>query len=100
MPPKSEYLEPEDQPARTIPYTPSDVTAKINNNAMGKSEMTPWDDFGKNPKRLNSDVKGITAKTIIAGTNEIIGASANVIRSTLSGTTSSLNISLTPSARG
>ena len=28
-PPKSGYVDPDDHPARTIPYTPTDVTARI-----------------------------------------------------------------------
>src|SRR5688500_2970552 len=73
-PPSSEYLLFDDQPARTIPYTPSDVSARMKRKPIGRSATT----IGISPQRVGrGDANGITAQAVSAGMNAIAGARMN-----------------------
>src|ERR1700675_4573473 len=70
-PPSSAYLLFDDQPARTIPYTPSDEIARMKRNPTGRSATTR----SILPQRVGMGApKGITHQVSNAGMNEIIGA--------------------------
>src|SRR3954468_6270633 len=70
-PPSSAYLLFDDQPASTIPYTPSEAMASVNRKPTGTSASTmstlPHRDAHEAPK-------GITAQVSSAGMKAIIGA--------------------------
>src|SRR5687767_8571373 len=73
-PPSSEYLLFDDQPASTMPYTPSDVSARMNRKPIGRSATT----IGMRPQRVGSgDANGITAQAVSAGKNAMAGARMN-----------------------
>src|SRR5450759_2813152 len=70
-PPSSAYLLFEDQPARTIPYTPSDVIARMNRKPMGRSATH----MSIPPQRLGiGAAKGSTHHAVSAGRYESSGA--------------------------
>src|SRR5450756_1313792 len=96
-PPSSAYLLFEDQPARTIPYTPSDVIARMNRNPIGRSATT----MSILPHRVGHGApKGMTHHAVSAGMNESIGARTKSGLFTPSGIVSSFMKFLRPSANG
>src|SRR5678816_4515073 len=85
-PPNSAYLLLDDQPASTMPYTPSEVIASTNRKPMGRSaktmSMRPHFDAHEAPK-------GITAQASIAGVKDSIGARKKSALFTYGGSVSS-----------
>ena len=71
-PPSNEYLLFDDQPASTMPYTPSDASARMKRNPMGSgasaSSIRPHGESHGAPN-------GITAHVSSAGMKAIAGAS-------------------------
>src|SRR5260370_15641881 len=68
IPPRKEYLELEDQPAKTIPYTPSDETANTQSTPTSTLATTiGW------PNQVLP--KGTTASAMIEGAIAHAGAS-------------------------
>src|ERR1051325_1487164 len=73
-PPSRAYLLFEDQPARTIPYTPSDVIARMKRKPTGRSATTR----STLPQRVAIGApNGMTHHAVSAGRNASIGASTN-----------------------
>src|SRR6266700_912317 len=96
-PPSSEYLLLDDHPASTIPYTPSELIARIYRKPTGRSATT----IGTTPHGVGSGAaNGITANVSSAGTNEINGASVNNALSAWAGSVSSFRKFFRPSAAG
>src|SRR5450759_1010891 len=96
-PPSSAYLLFEDHPARTIPYTPSDVIARMNRKPMGRSATT----MSILPQRVGIGApKGMTHHAVNAGMNESIGARTKSGLFTPAGIVSSFMKFLSPSAAG
>jgi len=86
--PRKAYLELEDQPARIIPYTPKELTARIYNRPIGTSAKTiPYE-------------IGITDHPIKETTNVRIGASINKNLLALLGMIVSFSKSFNPSLNG
>src|SRR5262249_32355323 len=96
-PPISEYLLFEAQPARTNPYTPSDVNAKTYNSPT--FIRVTWSSIDL-PNRCTWLPYGITTSDISAATIATAGAARYTARFAWSGTMSSLKIILSPSAKG
>jgi hypothetical protein len=87
----------EAQPPRTIPYTPSELSAMMYRMPMGMSATT----MSTTPQGVFSGAaKGITAKVTRAGATEIIGPSTKKSFEDLAGRVSSLRMFLSPSAMG
>src|SRR5438552_7595846 len=73
-PPSSEYLLFEDQPASTMPYTPSDASARMNRKPIGSGASA----MSIVPHLVSSGAAiGMTAQVSIAGMNESTGARMN-----------------------
>src|SRR3712207_5286820 len=70
--PSSGYVDPEDQPPRTIPYTPTDAHARTYSVATGRSVSCSG---VVTPNTVTDGPNGITAKVSSAQNTEIIGAS-------------------------
>src|SRR6478672_3192592 len=69
-PPRSAYLLFDDHPARTIPYTDSEVIASMKRNPTGRSATTR----SILPQRVGTGApKGITHHAVSAGMKERIG---------------------------
>src|SRR5664280_180785 len=100
-PPSSEYLLLEDQPASTMPYTPSEPMARRNSTPTPRSGATSMPPSGT-PNTVTSlpAPNGITMNVSRATDTEIIGASRYSPRLTLAGVRSSLKRSLTASTIG
>src|SRR5215211_5155494 len=94
-PPSSEYLLFDDQPASTIPYTPSDAMARMNRKPIGSGasamSIVPHLDSHGAPY-------GITDHVRSAGMNAITGASTNNGVYASPGYVSSFMMFFTPSA--
>ena len=88
MPPKKAYLELDDQPPTTKPYTPIAAMAKTNSTPVLTLDMT------------HSSLTGITAHTAKDGMSTITGAKKYIHLFALSGTITSLSSSLNTSANG
>src|SRR3989344_6217742 len=88
MLPRKAYFEFEAQPATITPYTPMEVSARMNSRPASMLES----------HRLS--VNGITAHAAIAGANVRIGANTNRNRLALVGTMISLSSSFNASAKG
>src|SRR5213078_2972149 len=73
-PPSSAYLLFDDQPASTMPYTPSDEIARMKRKPIGSgaSAMSMWPHL-----ESHGAPYGITAQTRSAGMNAITGARMN-----------------------
>src|SRR6266550_6826801 len=70
-PPNRAYLLFEAQPARTIPYTPSEEIASMKRNPTGRSART----MSMRPHGVGIGApNGITHQVVSAGMNERIGA--------------------------
>src|SRR5256885_14660410 len=70
-PPRSAYLLFDDQPASTIPYTPSEEIARMNRNPTGSGAST----ISTRPQREpHGAANGITAQVMSAGMNDSTGA--------------------------
>src|SRR5882672_8239053 len=96
-PPSKAYLLFEDHPARTIPYTPSDVIARMKRNPTGRSATTR----SILPQRVGHGApNGITHQAVSAGMNESIGARTKSGLFTPSGIVSSFMKFFRPSAAG
>ena len=96
-PPRRAYLLFDDHPARTIPYTESEVIASMNRNPTGRSATTR----SILPQRVGTGApKGITHHAVSAGMNERIGARMNSGLFTPAGIVSSFMKFLSPSAAG
>src|SRR3989337_2126644 len=96
-PPSSEYLLFDDHPASTIPYTPSELIARMNKKPTGRSAIAEE----TSPHGVGmGEAHGITAKVSSAGVNDMIGASTNSTLSANGGSVSSLRKFLRPSAIG
>src|SRR5699024_6922905 len=98
MPPSSEYVDPEDQPASTMPYTPIEVIARIYSTATGISVSCSAVWVSVNGI-VTSGPNGITAQAMNAGIDAIIGARVYTTLSAERTRMSSLKASLMPSAR-
>src|SRR3954468_19099496 len=73
-PPSSEYLLFDDQPASTMPYTPRELTARMNRKPIGSGAST----ISMRPQRpSHGAANGITAQVTRAGMNASAGASTN-----------------------
>src|SRR3954470_2832860 len=73
-PPRSAYLLFDDQPASTMPYTPSDPIARMNRKPIGIGASA----ISIVPHRVSSGAaNGRTAHVIIAGANDSAGARMN-----------------------
>lgn len=70
-PPSSGYVELEDQPPSTMPYTPTDAHARMYSTATGKSVSCSG---VTTPKMLTSGPNGMTAYTSSEHSTAIIGA--------------------------
>src|SRR5699024_6755642 len=92
----SGYVDAEDQPARTIPYTPTEVTARMYSTPTCRSVSCSgvWC-----PSTETSGPNGITANAMNAGITAITGASMKTGLSTPEGMNPSLSAIFTPSAR-
>jgi hypothetical protein len=87
----------DDQPARTMPYTPSDEIARMYRNPIGRSATT----MSIRPHRVGiGAAKGMTAHVISAGMKASAGASTNSDLFAASGYVSSFMMFLSPSAAG
>src|SRR3954471_13085541 len=96
-PPSSAYLLFDDQPASTMPYTPSDAMASVNRKPTGRSATT----IGMRPQRESHGApNGMTAQATSAGMNASIGASRKMGLFTCPGIVSSFMMFFTPSAAG
>src|SRR5687768_18276019 len=96
-PPSSEYLLLDDQPASTIPYTPSELMARMNRNPIGRgARIISIRPHGESHGAAN----GMTAHVTSAGMNASAGASTNSGMLAAAGYVSSLTKFLTPSAAG
>src|SRR4029450_11839304 len=96
--PSSEYVDPDDQPASTIPYTPIEAIATIKSTDTGRSVTCNGVMISVNGTRTSPAI-GMTAKAVIAGMATTNGASMNTTLSAAVGVKSSLNLSFMPSAR-
>src|SRR5205823_5544150 len=94
-PPSSEYLLFDDQPASTMPYTPSDEIARMNRKPIGigasAMSMGPQGESHVAPY-------GITDQTSSAGMNDMTGARMKSGRYAEAGYVSSFMMFFTPSA--
>src|SRR6266566_949420 len=96
-PPSNAYLLFEDQPASTIPYTPSELIARMKRKPTGKSATTR----SILPQRVGTGApNGMTHHVVSAGMNESTGASTNNGLFTPAGIVSSFMKFLRPSAAG
>src|ERR1035437_9337806 len=96
-PPRSAYLLFEDQPAMTMPYTPTDEMARMNRKPTGIGANT----ISMTPHREpHGAANGITAHVMNAGTNESTGARMNSGRFAAAGYVSSFTKFFSPSAIG
>ena len=91
-------MDPDDQPASTIPYTPIEAIATMNSTDTGRSVTCNGVVMSVNGIRTSPAI-GITAKAVIAGMATTNGASMKTSLSAAVGVKSSLNISFMPSAR-
>ncbi len=94
-PPSSEYLLFDDQPASTMPYTPSDEIARMKRKPIGSgaSAMSIVPHF-----ESQGAPYGITAQVSSAGRKAITGARTNSGRYACPGYVSSFMMFFTPSA--
>src|SRR6187200_140440 len=97
-PPSSAYVEPDDQPASTIPYTPTEATARMNSTPTERSVSCSGVSRSVNGTDTTGP-SGMTENATNAAVAEITGARMNTTLSAAFGTMSSLRPSLMPSAR-
>src|SRR5688572_4835202 len=96
-PPSSEYLLFDDQPASTMPYTPSELMARMNRNPIGRGARI----ISNRPHgESHGAANGMTAQVTSAGMNARAGASTNNGRFAADGYVSSFTKFFTPSAMG
>ena len=90
-------MDPDDQPASTIPYTPIEAMATMNSTETGRSVTCSGVVMSVNGTGTGPAM-GITAKAVMAGTAITNGASMKTSLSAAFGVKSSLNMSFMPSA--
>ena len=71
IPPRKGYLLFDDQPARTIPYTPREETAKMKSMPTSRSARIKGE---LSPASLKNSPKGRTVMVVRAGTRATKGA--------------------------
>ena len=77
-------MEPDDQPASTIPYTPMEAIATMNSTDTGRSVTWSGVVMSVNGTRTSPAI-GMTANAVIAGMATTNGATMNTNLSAVSG---------------